>query len=318
MPQKRHKCTLVTGGAGFIGSHAVDAFIKTSKRVIVVDDLSHGNRSNLNPKADFYKMSITSPSFVSAIKKWKPEIIAHIAAQQDVRKSIIDPKHDAQVNVFGTLNVIEGGVACGVKKFIFTSSGGAIYPAYAKLPIPETVCDKPVSPYGISKRAAELYFVSNYEILKIPYVNLRLANVYGPRQAADSSGGVVSIFLERIMSGKQIVINGDGKQTRDYVFVEDVIDAILRASSKSAVGTCNISTGLQTDLNEVYTMICSMVGCSVKPKYGQAKKGEVLNSALDPRWASKLIGWKPKTNFEEGLRKTVAWYAKSATIRAKR
>lgn len=305
---KTYKTVLVTGGAGFIGSHVVDAFIRRRAKVFVVDDLSNGKRANLNPNAEFIKISITSPKFIELVKKLKPDLIVHAAAQQDVRKSVADPKHDATVNILGTLNVIEAGVQAKVKKFVFTSTGGAIYPAQGKPPFSESVPPQPLSPYGIAKLACENYFHFQYVVHGIPYTILRFANVYGPRQDCTVLGGVIAIFADKMAKGEGVVINGDGKQTRDYVYISDVVNAVMLASTRKFVGIVNIGTGKQMSVNMIFRMLRKAMGVDMPERHVPGKSGEVAKSALDVRNAAKKLGWVPKVKFEEGLKKTVKWY----------
>lgn len=304
---------VVTGGAGFIGSHIVDALIKRHIKTYVIDDLSHGKRSNVNPNATFHKLSITSPKLATLIEQIKPDIIVHTAAQQDVRVSVARPTHDAQVNVVGTANVIEAGVAAQVKKFIFLSTGGALYPAGGRPPFRETVPVEPLSPYAIAKRAGEWYFEFAHKVHGVDYTCLRLSNVYGPRQDTSSSGGVVSIFIARVLAGKAFVINGNGKQTRDYVYVSDVVRAVLLAMNKKTVGIFNIGTGTQTSLNGVVKILSRLMRTNTPKRHGPCKPGEVARSALDARLAKKALGWEPKITLEEGLKKTVKWFTHQAT-----
>lgn len=307
---KRYKRVLVTGGAGFIGSHIVDALIRRRIKTYVIDDLSNGKRSNLNPNATFYQMSITSPKLKSVVAKMKPDAIVHAAAQQDVRVSVAKPQLDAKVNVMGTINLIEAGLACGVKKMVFLSTGGALYPASGRPPFKETVAPEPLSPYAIAKRAGELYFQFAHEVHGLPYVCLRLANVYGPRQDTSSKGGVVSIFASRLFSGKPLVINGDGKKTRDYVYVADVVRAVKAALDRSAIGIFNIGTGKETSVNTIFRQLRKLSGADVPERHGPEKPGEVMRSALNANLAKKVLGWEPKVPFNEGLKKTAAWFKK--------
>jgi len=307
---KKYQKVLVTGGAGFIGSHVVDAYIQKRAKVYVVDDLSGGKRSNLNPNATFYKMSINSSKFTELVKKIQPDLVIHAAAQQDVRKSVEDPQFDAKINILGTLSVIEACRVANVKKIVFTSSGGAIYPSTQRPPFSEKVLPAPISPYGIAKRASELYLHFAYEVHGIPYVALRFANVYGPRQDWGSTGGVLAIFAQRMLKNKPIVINGDGKQTRDYVYVSDVVRAVVLAANKPLVGIVNIGTGKELSVNAIFRTLKKVTGSELPERHGPGKVGEVARSALDARLAYRSLGWKPKVSFEDGVKKTVDWFKK--------
>lgn len=300
---------LITGGAGFIGSHIQDAYIKKGLKVIVVDNLSTGDKKNLNPKAKFYKADITSPQIRSIIKKEKPDIVNHCAAQIDVRKSVADPVWDAKVNILGIINLLEAALEAKVKKFIFASSGGAIYGDTNVIPTPETHLAKPASPYGIGKLASEKYL--HYYNLQygLEYVSLRYANIYGPRQNSKGEAGVVAIFTDKVLAGKQPIINGNGKQTRDYVYVDDVAKANLLAL-KAKTGIYNISTGIETDVNHIFDKIIKSAGAKIKIKFGPAKPGEQKRSCLDWGLARKTMGWTPKVNVNEGIERTVEWFRK--------
>ncbi|HLD21241.1 MAG TPA: NAD-dependent epimerase/dehydratase family protein [Patescibacteria group bacterium] len=306
----KHKIALVTGGAGFIGSHIVDALIRRRIKVYVIDDLSTGSRKNLNPNATFYKLSIVDQEAVTKlIARIKPDVVFHLAAQIDVRCSVEDPPADARVNVVGTLNVAHASAKVGVKKFIFTSSGGAMYPDTRKPPYSEKTPEEPLSPYAIAKRSAEMYLDFEHRIHGMKYVVLRLANAYGPRQALRGGyAGVISVFARQMLAGDKIVINGNGKQTRDYVFVGDIVRAHMLAMDKAVTGTFNIGTGIQTTVNSLFSKIKRLTGSKQKEVHGPACKGEVMRSALDARKAARELGWKPDVSLEEGLKKTVLWF----------
>lgn len=306
----KYKTALVTGGAGFIGSHIVDALIRRRMKVYVVDDLSTGSRKNLNPNAAFYKMSVVDQETVTKlIARIKPDVVFHLAAQIDVRCSVEDPPADARVNVMGTLNIAHASAKAGVKKFIFTSSGGAMYPDTVRPPYSEKTPDEPLSPYAIAKRSAEMYLDFEHRIHGMKYVVLRLANAYGPRQALRGGyAGVISVFARQMLAGDKVVINGNGKQTRDYVYVGDIVRAHLLAMDKAVTGTFNIGTGFQTTVNSLFSNIKRLTGSKQKEVHGPACKGEVMRSALDARKAACELGWKPEVTLEEGLKKTVLWF----------
>lgn len=305
----KFKTALVTGGAGFIGSHVVDALIRRRIKVYVIDDLSKGSRKNLNPNATFYKVSIVDEAAVKLIARIKPDVVFHLAAQIDVRCSVEDPSADARVNVMGTLNIAHASAKAGVKKFIFTSSGGAMYQDTLKPPYSEKTLEEPLSPYGIAKRCAEMYLDFEHRINGMKYVVLRLANVYGPRQALRGGyAGVISVFARQMLADQKVMINGSGKQTRDYVFVADIVQAHMLAMEKNVTGIFNIGTGVQTSVNTIFQKIKRLTGSKQKETYGSACKGEVTRSALDARKAAKELGWKPEMSLEEGLKKTVLWF----------
>ncbi len=311
---KKYKKALVVGGAGFIGSHVVDALIKKRIRVYVVDDLSSGKKANLNPNARFYKMSITSPHFPQLVKRLKPDVIFHLAAQIDVRKSVADPLFDARINIMGSLNLINAASKAGVKKIVFASSGGCMYPDRLKPPYKEMIQPEPISPYGIAKRSIELYLdFANLEY-GIQTVALRFANVYGPRQDSTGEAGVIAIFSEKMLGGQQPVIFGNGKQTRDYVFVGDVARACLAAMNRNISGQFNIGTGRQTDLISIFKKLKKLTGSNVKQKHRPAKPGEVMRSALHCGLADKKLGWKPKVKIDDGLKMTVDWFNKKLKV----
>lgn len=311
---KKYKKALVVGGAGFIGSHVVDALIKRRIKVFVVDDLSSGKKSNLNPNAKFFKMSVTSPAFPKLVKRIKPDVVFHFAAQIDVRVSVADPIKDAKVNIMGSLALMKAAADAGTKKIIFASSGGAMYPERLKPPYKETVQPEPISPYAIAKRAVELYLdFANLEY-GIPTISLRFANVYGPRQDSSGEAGVVAIFSEKMLRGQQPVIFGTGKQTRDYVYVGDVARACMKAMDRAVSGRINIGTGKQTDLVSLFKKLKKITGADVVQKHGPAKSGEVMRSALHCGLAERKLGWKPKIKLDEGLKKTVEWFRKKSLI----
>jgi len=299
---------LVTGGAGFIGSHVVDAYITAGHDVIVVDDLSTGNRQNLHPRAQFVQADIQDPLVRRLIVKEKVEAVNHHAAQMDVRRSVADPLFDARVNVLGLLNVLEGAREAGVKKVIFASSGGAVYGEQEAFPAGEEHPTHPLSPYGVSKRAGEHYLHFYGAAYDIPYVALRYANVYGPRQDPHGEAGVVAIFTLRLLAGVQPVINGDGKQTRDYVFVGDVARANLAALRVAYTGPLNIGTGIETDVNQLFGYLRDLTGSALPEAYGPTKLGEQRRSVIAWACAARVLGWRPEVGLEEGLRQTVEYF----------
>jgi len=312
----KYKTALVTGGAGFVGSHLADALIRRHIKTYVVDDLSAGSRKNVNPNATFFKMSILSPNFPKLIKKLKPDVIFHVAAMIDVRCSVQDPPVDANVNVLGTVHLAHAAGQAGVKKIIFSSSGGAIYPETGRPPFSEKTIPHPISPYGVSKRAAEMYLDYEHHVHGMPYVALRYANVYGPRQrSSKNGGGVVAIFTDRFLRGEQISINGTGDQTRDYVFVEDVVRANLLAMTRNVNGIFNIGTGRETSVNTIFRKLKKILGSEMPERHVPSCPGEVMRNALDCRKARKELGWEPAVTLDEGLRKTAEWMGKHGKTR---
>ncbi len=299
---------LVTGGAGFIGSHLVDALVARKHTVHVWDDMSSGWKAFLNPKARFTKMDVASPAAERAVARLKPDIIFHLAAQKDVRFSVSEPVADATTNVIGLLRLVQGAIkAGGLKKFVFASTGGAMYGGAEQVPTPETFLPRPLSPYGASKLASEAYLGAYRTTGMLPSVCLRFANVYGPRQTAKAETGVVSVWAERLLKGQRPIVYGNGKQTRDFVYVADVVRALVAAMRPGMVGTYNIGTGKETSLNQLLAEMRAVTDASLKPVYAPAKLGEERRSAVDPRLAAKALGWKPEVSLEQGVAKTVAW-----------
>lgn len=299
---------LVTGGAGFIGSHIVDTYINAGHDVLVVDDLSTGKRENLNPKARFIQADIQDPTVRQLIVQEKIEILNHHAAQMDVRRSVADPLFDARINILGMLNLLEGAREAGVKKILFASSGGTVYGEQEAFPATEDHPTRPICPYGVSKRTGEHYLYFYNVEYRMPYIALRYANIYGPRQDPHGEAGVVAIFTLRLLSGEQPVINGDGKQTRDYVFVGDVARANLAALQTDYTGSINIGTGIETDVNQLFAHLRQCVGSSTPETHGPAKPGEQRRSVLAWEQANRLLGWRPEIRIEEGLRQTVEYF----------
>jgi len=299
---------LVTGGAGFIGSNITDAYISAGHSVIIVDDLSSGAIENVNPKAKFYKLDIQSPDIETIFKDHKIQVINHHAAQMDVRRSVADPRYDASVNILGMLNTLELGVRYGVRKVIFASTGGAIYGEQDYFPADEQHPLRPLSPYGITKLATEKYLFYYQAVHGIQHVILRYANVYGPRQNPHGEAGVVAIFVSKMLDDQQPIINGDGKQTRDYVYVDDVVKANILALAHSSSDTFNIGTGRENDVNTVYTIVKKHTGSRHAEKHGPAKIGEQLRSVIDHAKAKQVLGWSPTVPLEEGLRRTVEFF----------
>ncbi|MBN1376936.1 SDR family oxidoreductase [Candidatus Woesearchaeota archaeon] len=301
------KC-LVTGGAGFIGSNIVDNLIEKNHKVIIIDNLTTGTKENINEKAVFYEMDIRDKKVEDVFKKEKPEIVFHTAAQIDVRKSVEDPIWDSEINISGSLNILENCKKYNVKKFIFSSTGGAIYGDTENIPTTEKEEAKPISPYGICKLSVEKYLHYYGKIFGLDYVSLRYSNVYGPRQNSKGEAGVVAIFIDKILNNEQPLINGDGKQTRDYVFVKDVVNANMLAFEKNITGIYNIGTANETTVNEIFRLINKNLGNKAEKKHAPAKKGEQQRSCLDYGKAEKALGWKPEYNIEKGIKETVDWF----------
>jgi len=299
---------LVTGGAGFIGSHLVDRLIQEGNEVVVVDNLSTGKRKHINRKANFYKLDIQSKRIDKVLRNERPLVVVHLAAQMDVRHSTEDPQFDAQVNILGTINLLEQAVRHGVRKVTFASSGGAVYGEQEVFPAPESHRTEPLSPYGISKLAGEKYLAYYANATGLRYVALRFANVYGPRQDSEGEAGVVAIFTKKMLQGEQPIINGTGKQTRDFIYVEDVVESILVTLGEDVQGIFNVGTGQETSINEGYRILKELTQSSCKDLFGAAKKGEQYRSVLDVRKIRETFGWDPQISFEEGLRKTVEYF----------
>ena len=302
------KNILVTGGAGFIGSSVVDKLLDDGNNVAVVDNLSGGSRENLNPKAKFYKIDIQDPKISEIFQKEKPEIVFHFAAQIDVRKSVQSPVFDAGINILGSLNILENCRKFGAKRFIFASSGGAIYGDAKTLPTPEDCEEMPLSPYGIAKLSVEKYLNYYHEVFGLKFVSLRFANVYGPRQSPRGEAGVVAIFCDKMLSNKEATINGEGKQKRDFVFVKDVVEAKILAMQSNKVGFFNVGTAEETDINTIFKMIKEFINSSSKEVHGPANAGELQRSCLDFSKIKKDLGWQPKYNFKKGLEETTSWF----------
>lgn len=301
---------LVTGGAGFIASHIVDAYINLGHDVVIVDNLSSGRREFINKKAKFYKADIRDRDKIKDIfTKERPEVLNHHAAQISVRESVLDPINDAEINILGLLNLLEAGRKNGVKKIIFASSGGVVYGEAKQIPTHEDYNPlQPLSPYGVSKLASEYYLNFYYTTYGIQYFALRYSNVYGPRQNPHGEAGVVAIFSLKLLNGEIPIINGDGKQTRDYVYVGDVVEANKIALTSSEGGVFNIGTGIETNVLEIYQNIKEITGSSVSAKHGPAKSGEQKRSCLDSRLAAEKLDWKAKINLDEGLKKTIEYF----------
>jgi UDP-glucose 4-epimerase len=299
---------LVSGGAGFIGSHVVDAYLAAGHTVAVIDNLSSGKRENLNTGATFYKEDIRSEQISDIFEKESFDVINHLAAQIDLRNSVEDPLYDAQVNILGSLNLFQHAVRFDIKKIIFSSTGGAIYGEQDVFPADEEHPIRPLSPYGVAKLTVEKYLYFYQQTYGLCTINLRYANVYGPRQDPHGEAGVVAIFTQRLLSGRECLIHGDGKQTRDYVYVGDVVAANLLALEQGTSDTFNIGTGIETDVNEIFGHLNTFTGAGVEPVHGPAKLGEQRRSVIDPGKAKRILGWEPKVPMEEGMKETVRFF----------
>ena len=301
---------LVTGGAGFIGSHIVDRLVEEGHEVVVVDDLSSGRRANVNPDARLVDLDINSPEFLEAAASFRPDVISHWAAQASVPVSVSDPQHDAIVNVVGGINVCRAAVAARCSQLVYINTGGAMYGDPEYLPCDEDHPIRPISPYGLSKWTLEQYLpilLPDSMGVKV----LRPANVYGPRQDPHGESGVVAIFASKMVRGEPVVIFGDGEHTRDYVYVGDVVDAhdLVLESGESL--TVNIGTGVETSVNELFRAMADELGYTMPPQRADERPGDVRRICLDPTRARDMLGWLPSTSLAEGLRKTCAAFSAS-------
>ena len=299
---------LITGGAGFIGSQIADAYIEAGHDVTILDNLSTGRMTNVNPKAEFIKGDIQGPEVAEIFANHKFDAVNHQAAQMDVRKSVEDPIYDAKNNVLGFINILQNAAKTGVKKVLFSSSGGAIYGEQDTFPADEEHKLQPCSPYGITKLVGEKYlffYASNYDLT---YTALRYANVYGPRQNPHGEAGVVAIFTQKLLAGEEPVINGNGEQTRDFVYVKDVVRANVLALTDEQNNIYNVGTSIESTINDVFRILNEYTGANVQEQHGPGKEGEQFRSVIAYDKIHKTLGWKPAMTLRQGLKETVDYF----------
>jgi UDP-glucose 4-epimerase len=307
---------LVTGGAGFIGSHVVDAFVAAGHTVAVADNLSTGSRTWLNPKASFHAVDLRSARLDTVFAAERPETVAHLAAQASVGRSVLDPAFDASVNIAGGLNLLDCCRRFGVRRMIYSSSGGAGYGDTDVIPTPEEHPSRPASPYGITKVAIEQYVDALGTLWGMRGISLRYANIYGPRQNPEGEAGVIAIFCDRLLSGRPLLINGDGLQTRDFVHVEDIARAnVLALEREDVTGPINIGTGVETSVTAIADALRSAAGSGPAPIHGPARPGEQRRSCLDPALAERSLGWRPGVALRDGLAATFEFFKKKEITR---
>ncbi|GGE04951.1 UDP-glucose 4-epimerase [Marinithermofilum abyssi] len=298
---------LVTGGAGFIGSHIVDKLIARGDDVVIVDNLSTGDESYIHPEASFYRMNIEDERILEVFERERPQAVIHQAAQSAVPVSVEDPIRDAQINIQGTIRVLEGCRRYGVEKVVYASSA-AVYGNPEYLPIDEKHPVRPLSPYGISKYTPEHYLHAYHELYGLRYTIFRYANVYGIRQVAKGEGAVISIFIDRLLKGEDLIIFGDGEQTRDYIYVDDVANANVAALSQADGEVLNLGTGKSTSLNDLVKTLQAVSGKEIQPVYGEERPGDIKYSYFDNRRALERLDWTPAVGLETGLKQTYEYY----------
>ncbi len=299
---------LVTGGAGFIGSHLVDRLVESGFATVVVDNLSAGNKENVNEKATFYRLDLGSSDLVQVIDREKPEVVFHLAAQVSVSRSITQPVRDAEINILSFLKLLEAlRDSPQLEKIIFSSSA-AVYGNDNPVPTPENHHGRPTSPYAISKLAEEHYLQFFQDHSKTPCVILRYANVYGPRQDPSGEGGVVAIFIHKMVSGQDPTVHGDGSQTRDFVFVADVVEANIAALVDNVSGVFNVCTGGETSVEGLFDLLREHIDPRIAKVHGPERSGDIKRSALGNAKAREILGWQPEVKLEEGLMRTIRWF----------
>ncbi len=297
---------LITGGAGFIGSHAVDLLLENGFQVVVVDDLSTGRAANLDPRARFHRLDVRSPELARLFETEQPDFVCHYAAQVDVRRSVADPLFDAQVNVIGSLNLLECARRAGIRRFVYISTGGAVYGEPQYLPCDEDHPVNPLSQYGASKHIVEHYLYLYHANYGLDYTVLRFPNVYGPRQDPNGEAGVVAIFTRQMLRGEPVTINGDGEQTRDFVYVTDCARAnLLALTIPHENGIYNLGSERGTSINELFSVLAGITQYPLPPRHGPPKLGETRYIYLRAAKIAKTLGWQPTTSLEDGLRQTV-------------
>ncbi len=300
---------IVTGGAGFIGAHSVRALLQRGHRVSVVDDLSHGRQEAVPEGARLSVLDVREPALFRLFEQERPDAVLHLAAQMDVRKSVADPLYDASINVLGTLGALEAARRVGTKRFVFASSGGAVYGEQDAFPAPESHPRRPASPYGVSKLCGEEYLAHYALVHGMSVLALRYANVYGPGQDPHGEAGVVAIFLDKLLSNQVATINGDGLQTRDYVYVGDVARAnVLGLEAPACTGALNIGTGTETTVVDLARQLARHAGVEPRFSHGAAKPGEQRRSSVDPTAARRALGWSPEVALGEGLARTARFF----------
>ena len=298
---------LVTGGAGFIGSHVVDLLCKDGHSVHVVDNLSSGSKDNVNASATFHLLDIRTPECAKLITELVPDVVIHTAAQMSVRESMANPINDVDVNVCGLLNILQALPKENFPFFVFLSTGGAIYGEQEQFPCSESHPKQPISVYGASKLASEIYLELWQRVYALDFATLRLANVYGPRQNPHGEAGVVAIFCNALLSGLPVKIYGDGSQTRDYIFVQDVAEAVVKAATSKVNGTFNIGTGVETSVNQLFSTMASVSELKTGANFFPTRTGEQMRSCISPELAERKLHWKAQIQLAAGLRATVAW-----------
>ena len=302
---------LVTGGAGFVGSHLVDGLVEAGYDVVVVDHHQREKMRYPNERATVYKIDFNDPQMAKVLTDETPDVICHLAAQISVTKSIADPLFDADRNIIDSLQLLERARLAGVKKIVFASSGGAIYGDYPVRPTPLVEDSQPTTPYGVSKQIFEYYLAAYYKMYGLDYVALRFANIYGPRQQASKlgeEGNVISIFLNRLLTGKPGTIFGDGSASRDYLYVKDAVQAFIRAIESDYVGKVNVSTSEETSVQELFDKLVAIHGVVHPVDYEPFRKGETMRSVLDNSSAKEFLGWLPTVSLDEGLKATYDWF----------